>query len=91
MCAGLDPNELFGYAHARLRQTRRSATSVGPDELLSVNASGVMTARREEFRMRDFMLTTTLPEVKPFTGKQSGSFERFLKTFLIKYPRTTVA
>ncbi|VDO92295.1 unnamed protein product [Heligmosomoides polygyrus] len=29
VCAGLDPEELFAYAQARLQQKRRGATSIG--------------------------------------------------------------
>ncbi|KAL6735871.1 hypothetical protein Aduo_006275 [Ancylostoma duodenale] len=44
--------------------------------------------REEEFTMKDFMLAATVPDVKPFFGRPTESFKRFLKSFLIKYPRT---
>ncbi|KAL6729185.1 hypothetical protein Aduo_000262 [Ancylostoma duodenale] len=38
--------------------------------------------------MKDFMLAATVPEVKPYHGEPTESFKRFLKSFLMKYPRT---
>ncbi|EYC04433.1 hypothetical protein Y032_0088g2201 [Ancylostoma ceylanicum] len=74
------------------RMRRRNSSSDTPQQsdtgAFAKRNHRVSVKCEEQFTMKDFMLAATVPEVKPYHGKPTESFKRFLKSFLMKYPRT---